>query len=75
MKKVYLDHGVVCSLSQDPARSWCEIAFGKVLATAIEEQRSQVYTSPTEVMEIFLTAKTDDAGNLLDASGEERGYL
>ena len=75
MKKVYLDHCVVSSLSNDPLRNWREVGLGTTLSTAIRDQRAEVITSPTEIMEIFLTAKTDLKGNLLDYSKEEQRRL
>lgn len=75
MKRVYLDHCIVSILSQDPARTWREVGLGPVLAKAIDEGRAELWTSPTEVMEIFLTAKTDLQGNILDTADDERRRL
>ncbi len=75
MKRVYLDHCVVSSLSNDPQRGWQQVGLGSVLSAAIAEKRAEVITSPTEIMEIFLTAKSDLAGNLLDGSEEEQRRL
>lgn len=75
MKRIYLDHCVVSNISKATSSSWSDTKIGKAISKAVGEGRAEILTSPTEVMEIFLTAKTDDSGSLLVTTSHEQEML
>lgn len=72
---VYLDHCVVSSICKQPGKNWREVGMGKVLSKSADEGVAEVWTSPTEILEVLLCAKFDDDGKLLDSTADEKKKL
>ncbi|WP_372716073.1 hypothetical protein [Novipirellula sp.] len=64
-RKVYLDQCVHSSLVQGDS-PWYEIGAGKLLKSAVDDGRAEIWTCPTQVLETFLCADYDDSGKIID---------
>lgn len=67
-KKLYIDQCSLSTMCADPATLWRKTKLGGTIAGLVNDGTVEVWTSPVNVLEIFLCADFDKQNRVLDTA-------